>query len=105
MKPEVRKRVPSESSYVFNLRLCRGRSSLTCAYVCVCAGTCMCPRDEAHWSAWPFPTNLELVVLLEYVQVKLETQAGGLQSDQGSQVQSFPKKQMDIYAQAWSLIQ
>lgn len=65
----------------------------------------MCPRDEAHWSAWPFPTNLELVVLLEYVQVKLETQAGGLQSDQGSQVQSFPKKQMDIYAQAWSLIQ
>lgn len=90
MKPEVRKRAPSESSYVFNLHLCHGRSSLTCAYVCVCAGTCMCPRDEAHCSAWPFPINLELVVLLEYVQVKPETQAGGLQSNQGSPRAIFP---------------
>lgn len=50
----------------------------------------MCPRDEAHCSAWSFPTDLELAISLEHVQVKVEAQAGGLQGNQGSPRAIFP---------------
>lgn len=66
--------------------------------MCVCADACRCLRDEAHCSAWPFPTDLELVISLEHVQVKVEV----CRAVRAAHVQSFPKKQIDIYAQGRS---